>query len=376
MISRHRWIAVAAVASTLATAARADWPLFRGDARLTGMASGVLPEHPEPLWTFQADEGIESTAALAGGLVYVGSLGGSLYALESKTGKVKWTYRTGDEIKSSPSVHGGTVYFGDEGGAFHALDARSGEERWTIQVDAGVISSANFAGRCVLFGSQDNSLYCVAPRTGRRLWSLETGSYIYSTPSVVDLDGEVVALITGCDGLLRVVRVADGTQIRAVDMGAYVGASPAVSGGRAFVGTFDNQVLGIDLEAGRVAWTFEDPDRPFPFYSSAAVGEKAVVVGGRDKRLHALDRASGRSLWTFSAGGRIDGSPVILGRRVFFGALDGRLYALDLSSGEKLWQFDTGSALVASPSIAAGHLVIGTRDGVLYCFGKRQEQHG
>ena len=51
-------------------------------------------------------------------------------------------------------------------------------------------------------------------------------------------------------------------------------------------------MLGIDWQAGRIAWTFEDPDRQFPFMASAAITKDAVIVGGRDKHLHRGDVGS------------------------------------------------------------------------------------
>jgi outer membrane protein assembly factor BamB len=352
------------------------WPLFRGDPQLTGVAAGAVAEKLAPLWTFQAGDGIESTAAIAGGTVWVGSLDGHLYALSLSSGELLWKYEAADEIKSSPSVHGGVVYFGDESGAFHAVDAGSGQRRWLFQTDAGVISSANFTDECVLFGSQDSSLYCVAPKDGALRWKVETGSYIYATPSLTTLDGSRVALVAGCDGYLRAVDVGSGAEAKSIELGAYVGASPAVGRGRAFFGTFENQFLAVDLDKGAIAWAHEHPERKFPYYSSAALTDKIVVVGGRDKLVHALDPDSGAERWTFSAGARVDSSPVISGRRVFVGTLNGDLIALDLDTGKRSWEFATGSALTASPSIAAGRLVIGTLDGLLYCFGAEEGRDG
>ena len=55
--------------------------MFRGDPGLSGRASSVLPARLKRLWTFDAGAGIESTAAIVNGVVYVGSLDGSLYAI-------------------------------------------------------------------------------------------------------------------------------------------------------------------------------------------------------------------------------------------------------------------------------------------------------
>ena len=66
------------------------------------------------------------------------------------------------------------------------------------------------------------------------------------------------------------------------------------------------------------------------------------MVGSRDKQLHALDPKTGKPLWSFATKGRIDGSPVVVGDRVFVGSADGRLYELSVKTGEKLWQFEAG----------------------------------
>ena len=90
-----------------------DWPGFRGNPQLTGVAAGSVPERLELLWTFKAGEGIESTAALAPGRAYLASLDGYLYALDLEEGNVLWKYRAEAEIKSSPALADSTVFFGD-----------------------------------------------------------------------------------------------------------------------------------------------------------------------------------------------------------------------------------------------------------------------
>ena len=95
-----------------------NWPSFRGNQQLTGVAKSKLPADIELLWTFETEDAIESTAAIYAGIVYVGSLDGYLYAVNLDTGQVKWKYQATDEIKSSPSVSENTIYFGDEQGIF------------------------------------------------------------------------------------------------------------------------------------------------------------------------------------------------------------------------------------------------------------------
>src|SRR5688572_30368948 len=51
----------------------ANWPQFRGNARLTGVAAAAPPDTLRLKWTYEAGESIESSAAIVDGAVYVGS---------------------------------------------------------------------------------------------------------------------------------------------------------------------------------------------------------------------------------------------------------------------------------------------------------------
>ena len=113
--------------------------------------------------------------------------------------------------------------------------------------------------------------------------------------------------------------------------GANTAASPVIDGDRAYVGTFNNEVLAFDLRARKICWRYQNPDRQFPFYSSAALADGRVIVGGRDKLVHAIDAATGKAVWTFATRARVDSSPAVAGGRVYVGSSDGRLYVLDAS---------------------------------------------
>ncbi len=263
-----------------------EWPQFRGNPRLTGTAGGSPPPLAV-LWTHEAGaDGIESSAAIVGGRVYVGSQSGKLLALDLQSGKLLWAYETGAEIgESSPCVSGGTVYVGDLAGVLHAVSARDGKATWTFKTGAEIRASPVVAGGSVLVGGYDNRLHALDPKTGASRWFFETDGQVHAT-SAVDAG---LAYVAGCDGELRAIRVADGKQAFSIPSGGYTGASPALQGGRAFYGTFEDEVLGVDLEARKVAWRYQHEQRRFPFYSSAALGDGKVVLGGRDKHVHALD---------------------------------------------------------------------------------------
>src|SRR5262249_43160317 len=161
-----------------------DWPVFRGNALQTGVASSSLPPHLQVLWKFQAKDSVEATAAIANGTVYVGSLDENLYALDLATGKQKWAYKAGP-LKSPVAVRDGAVYVGNTDNTFHCVDAATGQKRWTYDTEAPITSGANFASDSVLFGCDDETLSCLT-REGKERWKFKVpGGPVMGTPAVI-----------------------------------------------------------------------------------------------------------------------------------------------------------------------------------------------
>ncbi|HEU4870726.1 MAG TPA: PQQ-binding-like beta-propeller repeat protein, partial [Pyrinomonadaceae bacterium] len=50
-----------------------NWAQFRGNHSLTGVSQSNVPASLKPVWTYEAGEAIESSAAIVGGTVFVGS---------------------------------------------------------------------------------------------------------------------------------------------------------------------------------------------------------------------------------------------------------------------------------------------------------------
>src|SRR3954471_10346878 len=304
--------AIAALVAALPVLAAAQepspgWTQFRGDARLSGIAAHAPADRLTLRWTFEAPDAIESSAAIADGTVYVGASSGDLLAVDLETGKLRWKYATGNELgESSPAVAGGLVYIGDLAGVVHAVHAQDGSRAWTFKTNGEVKSSPTIVDGIVLIGSYDTHLYALDGRTGAVRWKLQTEGPVHATPAVQN----GLVYLGGCDERFRVIRAADGKLVFQIPLGGYTGASTLVSGERAYVGTFNQDVVALDLKTRRIAWRYRDPEREFPYYSSAAMidagARRIVVVGGRDKAVHGIDAASGKSVWKFVTRARVD----------------------------------------------------------------------
>ncbi len=342
------------------------WPQFRGTPLLTGVSPDPLKAPLKVQWTYEAGESVESSAAIVNGTVFVGSQPGVLVALDLVSGKPKWEYKVSEAglAESSPAVARNLVLVGDLEGVVHAVGAADGKARWTFKTGAEIKSSPVVVGDRVLIGSYDAHLYCLS-LDGALVWKVETKAQVHATPAVRN----GIAYVAGCDEILRAIRIADGRELFTMSSGSYTAASPAIVGSRAYYGTFESEVLAVDLDARKLLWRYRHPERNFPFYASAAVADGRVFVGGRDKMVHALDATTGKAIWTFTTRARVDSSPAVAGGIVWVGSNDGRLYALDAASGKSVWEFDAGGPLSASPAIAGGRLVIGSQDGTVFCLG-------
>jgi outer membrane protein assembly factor BamB len=353
------------IVATVFAGVAADWPLFRGDAAMTGVAAVKLPDQIVQRWQFKTGDQIEGAPAIVGGVVYVGSYDEHLYALELATGAQKWKTKLGP-IKAAPAVKGDAVYVGDADGKFYCVEAATGKVRWTFESDGEIASGANFFGETVLFGSHDENLHCLG-FDGKKRWDYKINGPVNGSPAVVG-DRTFVA---GCDSVLHVVDAKTGKQLATVDLGGQAGATAAVSGEQLFVGTMSSEFLGIDWKKAEVLWKYTPDRRKQPYYASAAVTEKLVIVGGRDRRVVALDRTNGKEIWAFDTGNRVDGSPVVIGNRVYAGSLDDNFYVLDLANGKQLQRIKLDGPVTGSPAVVDGYVLVGTQTGMLYCFGEK-----
>ncbi|HMO36524.1 MAG TPA: PQQ-binding-like beta-propeller repeat protein, partial [Gemmatales bacterium] len=308
--------------------AQKDWPLFRGDTLQTGyIADASFPDTPELLWKINVPEGVDSTAAIIGEVVYLGTIDGNLLALSLKDGKELWKYATkAVQLKASAAVKDGMVVIGDGEGIVHALDASTGQKLWTFTTQGEIISSANITSdNRVLVGSNDEHLYCLDLKTGKDYWKYRIEGPINGSPGIVD----GLTFVAGCDGVLHVVKIADGTEVHKIPMGGPSGASVAIEGDRLYVGNMERSFLCIDWKKGEIVWEYEPP-RTASFYSSAAIAQGIAVVGARDRKIHGIQMSDGKGAWLFQTRGRVDCSPIILKDRVYCPSGDGILYCLEL----------------------------------------------
>jgi outer membrane protein assembly factor BamB len=136
-------------------------------------------------WSYAVDVA-DSSPAVLDGVVYIGLLNGSVYALDAHTGSKLWGYATGGHVTSSPAVANGVVYVGSFDDNVYALDASTGALLWSYATGNSVQSSPAVANGVVYVGSDDGNVYALNAQTGGELWSYTTVANVYSSPAVVN----------------------------------------------------------------------------------------------------------------------------------------------------------------------------------------------
>jgi len=80
---------------------------------------------------YATNDYVDSSPAVANGVVYVGSNDNNVYALNARTGAKLWSYATGNEVIRSPAVANGVVYVGSLDQVVYALNASTGAKLWS-----------------------------------------------------------------------------------------------------------------------------------------------------------------------------------------------------------------------------------------------------
>ena len=132
------------LAAQSAFTVRADWPQSRYSAKHAGTnpTENVLnPGNVSGLgldWSYTAGSIVNTSAAVANGVAYMGSEDGNINALDAATGAFKWSFATDSDISSTPAVANGIVYVGSFDSNVYALDASTGALQWAYTTGGAV----------------------------------------------------------------------------------------------------------------------------------------------------------------------------------------------------------------------------------------------
>ena len=130
---------------------------LRGEAGQVEVIDGKTGDY---LWHYQKslwNQGRSYIAVGDGSIVY--PAGPYVISVDSNTGQEQWSFRTGGEIESSPAISGGTVYVGSKDGKLYAINRKAGQKVWEYTIGAWINSSPAVSGNMVIVGAYDGNVY-------------------------------------------------------------------------------------------------------------------------------------------------------------------------------------------------------------------------
>jgi outer membrane protein assembly factor BamB len=335
--------------------------MFRNDPSHSGTTNANIPTNSAKLlWNFTTMQGVVTSPAVANGYVFVGSIDGAVYCLNSSNGELDWYYPTGSVVESSPAICNGIVYIGSYDDNVYALNATNGAKLWNYTTGDEVTSSPAVVNGVVYIGSYDGNVYALNATSGAKLWNYNTGDWVESSPAVSD----GVVYVASDDYYVYALNASTGNEIWQRHTGSSI-SSPSAYDGYVYIGSYDGYVCGLNASTGAQVWKYQTQDS---VTSSPAVAYGCVYVGSEDDNVYCLNASNGEKIWQSPTGYWVGSSPAVADGNMYVGSEDYNIYCLNASTGAKEWSYETGNFVDSSPAIANGTLYVGSDDSHIYAF--------
>ena len=357
-----------------------EWNTYHGDNTLTGYAAeSVLPDTLRLLWMVKTDAPVSNPPAIQGQRLFcvtshaeviaISLTGQRLWSKELFTGKTQNNLPERERTDAPLACFEGLVYVGTMRGSLYALSADTGEQKWKVEVGGPIGASPNFLSasgttpsRVYVIERAGGILFCIDAQTGNVLWRSEPVDRCESTPGL----SRDAIVFGSCAAALHVFSPDTGNVLQkiSIDPDSQVAGGVAVDGTLAVSGSRSGKIVEADLKTGKILWA--NTDSKAEVFTTPAITDQWVIVGANDNTLYALDRKTGILRWKFDAKGQ-PASPVIAGDKIVVAA-EGTLYLLKLADGALLWSTKV-SDTISSPAVTRHEVYVGSEDGAVYAFG-------
>lgn len=414
-----------AVLGALAVSTSADWAAYQHDAAHSGYSSASLLNSSNvanlaPAWTFPTGGWVTGTPIVVGGIAYIGSWDGNMYALRERDGSRLWSFsaETSSDncgftygIDNTAALSDGRLYFGSAGCVLYALDAATGNMIWRTQLEDyskgfHLWSSPLVSDGRIYVGLASHCdhpcvrgrVVCLNAADGRILWNFytapegSTGAGVWSS-FAIDANRRMVYATSGnfCQGndtygdSFIALNADTGTlvwswknaardrDIENLDFGASpvlfeIGSTPALA-----AGSKDGHCYALNRATGELIWdaTVTDGSTTGGIIASPAAAYGMIFMGGSVQsntgKVVALDQRDGRIVWQAQQPAPVFGAAAVTGGAVLIGGGDGNLRAYDASTGAVLWSARKGP-MYGGVSISQDHVFVGSVDRSVYAF--------
>jgi len=290
---------------------------------------------------------------------------------------VSWTFASPKPnlgfavCKSTPVLYKDTIIFGSDCGTLWCLDSKTGRLKWWHSVKdttrKGIISSPCLVGDRVYFGAYSGELVCLNAGTGNIVWSRKVCDWIGSSPCFANGFIYVGLEFKGKEngGALACFDALTGDRRWAHFFTKQLHGSPVFAPSRQMIvlGTNDGTVCSFEHDTGKLVQELKGL-RAVKYH--VAIKEDLAVFGAFDGRVYVWNYVTGEVRFTYQTDDLIYMRPLIVGNRAFVGSSDHQLVVVDLDTMTLVASLDVGEKIHSSPSFINGIVYFGTSKGELF----------
>jgi outer membrane protein assembly factor BamB len=359
-----------------------------GASRRGSVTAGPGPARPHKRWSFR--DGVSPFAgspAVWADRVFVGSDNRCLYCLDANDGRRIWRFKAAAELFAAPAIAEDRVWIGEglhetTRGKIYCLRARDGAAVWEFETRSHVEFGVSLLGGRLYAAAGQDGVYCLDAATGGKIW--QHGGLHVDMSVLAVRDGVFLGTAYGSPCFLCLEAESGALRWRTPSPMA-VRSSPSTDGARVCFGvgngTFSmghasptGAVVCLDIGTGALLWTTDFVADAV--LTTVALADGRAFFGSRDGGVYGVDARTGRRIWRFETGSPVLSSAAAAGGRIYAASEAGVVFCLDAGTGRELWRYDSSQLafsdgrVVGSPAIANGRLYLGSMNSLFFCLGE------
>ncbi|MGE5416446.1 MAG: PQQ-binding-like beta-propeller repeat protein [Acidobacteriota bacterium] len=353
------------------------WPMYRYDARHTGLSPFTGPKKPKLAWNYRLESAFKNDPLIAvDGRLYV--VAKDSLCLVKTDGTLEGAIRlqkAGGSSSADPELNAPV-----QGVALSEKYSRDNSIMYVVlsnnrvaiaQADGTVLKTCLAAGHVLyspVLGPAD-VIYIVSQPSkhhialeaispfGIKMWAyqVEAAGTIVFTPPAVDGDGS--AYVGGSNGNVYAVNF-DGSEKWTFQADGEIDAAPAIGRDGTLYVSSKNKLYAIDPESGTEQWSVDLPNagaQSIGVDSTIYVATMATMGGGK---VYAFT-PDGTKKWEWQTSDNLCTAPVIGGdSTIYVGSEAGKVYAIN-KDGKQQWELQAAQMpIISSPIIGVGNTII------------------
>lgn len=271
------------------------WLMYRHDISRSGTGTSTVPNNNASVWTTTSYAGSVEPLVAEGKVIYW--YGYNAFALDEATGVQLWeSFGLDGSVAAAGAISGGVMYVGSSAGTIYAINITDGSKIWSAATAPGQIQSSPLVSGGKLFFTTTSNFTYAYDTNGTYLWrygGINLGP-IYSSPAI---QGNL--LYFGCDngqiyaldvsGILPIVKWHYNTN----NINNHIRTTPCIANGKVYVtGSSVSQLYVLNATTGQVIWSWRtnvigNYGLSSPTYYAASPHNLIFVTGGYS-RVYAL----------------------------------------------------------------------------------------